>query len=69
MPEISAGIVGATGAVGTVTLELLERARRWAPWMVTKTGMMLGIGEETGEVLAVLRDLVEREVDILTLGQ
>jgi lipoic acid synthetase len=57
------------GGVYAVTLELLDRARRWAPWMVTKTGMMLGIGEETGEILAVLRDLVEREVDILTLGQ
>jgi lipoic acid synthetase len=37
--------------------------------MVTKTGMMLGLGETTAEVLAVMRDLVERDVDILTLGQ
>jgi lipoic acid synthetase len=37
--------------------------------MVTKTGMMLGLGEETAEVLAVMRDLVERDVDILTIGQ
>jgi lipoic acid synthetase len=36
---------------------------------VTKTGMMLGLGEETPEILAVMRDLVVREVDILTLGQ
>jgi lipoic acid synthetase len=57
------------GGVYEVTLELLERARAWAPGMVTKTGMMLGLGEETPEVLAVMRDLVERDVDILTLGQ
>ncbi|HET9581430.1 MAG TPA: lipoyl synthase [Gemmatimonadota bacterium] len=52
-----------------VTLELLRRARERAPGMVTKTGMMLGLGERTAEVLAVMRDLVERDVDILTLGQ
>ena len=52
-----------------VTLELLRRVRIRAPGMVTKTGMMLGLGEETAEVLAVMRDLVERDVDILTLGQ
>ncbi|HUF88367.1 MAG TPA: lipoyl synthase [Gemmatimonadota bacterium] len=57
------------GGVYAVTLELLERARAWAPGMVTKTGMMLGLGEEIPEVLAVMRDLVERGVDILTLGQ
>jgi lipoic acid synthetase len=57
------------GGVYAVTLELLTRARALAPGVVTKTGMMLGLGEEIPEVLAVMRDLVEREVDILTLGQ
>lgn len=57
------------GGVYEVTLELLDRARRWAPRSVTKSGMMLGLGEEHGEVIAVLRDLVERGVDILTVGQ
>lgn len=57
------------GGVYSTSLEVLERARRTAPRMVTKTGMMLGLGEETGEVVAVMRDLVERGVDILTLGQ
>ncbi|MFN2383529.1 MAG: lipoyl synthase [Gemmatimonadota bacterium] len=57
------------GGVYATSLALLERARTLAPGMVTKTGMMLGLGEEPDEVLAVLRDLVEREVDILTLGQ
>lgn len=57
------------GGVYATTLELLDRARRLEPPLVTKTGMMLGLGEETDEVLAVMRDLVERGVDILTLGQ
>jgi lipoic acid synthetase len=57
------------GGVYATSLELLSRARAWSPGIVTKTGMMLGLGEETAEVLAVMRDLVEREVDILTLGQ
>jgi lipoic acid synthetase len=57
------------GGVYATSLELLTRARAWSPGVVTKTGMMLGLGEETPEVLAVMRDLVEREVDILTLGQ
>lgn len=57
------------GGVYETSLELLERARVLAPWVVTKTGMMLGLGEETSEVLTVMRDLVERRVDILTLGQ
>lgn len=57
------------GGVYETSLDLLERARASAPWVVTKTGMMLGLGEETSEVLTVMRDLVERRVDILTLGQ
>ncbi len=57
------------GGVYAITLDLLERARQSASSLVTKTGMMLGLGEETPEILAVMRDLVERGVDILTLGQ
>jgi lipoyl synthase len=36
---------------------------------VTKSGIMLGLGETTDEVIAVMRDLVNLKVDILTLGQ
>ncbi len=57
------------GGVYRTSLDLLARARAWEPGMVTKTGMMLGIGEEMEEVVCVMRDLVERGVDILTLGQ
>ena len=57
------------GGVYATSLDVLARARGWSSGVVTKTGMMLGLGEEMPEVLAVMRDLVERGVDILTLGQ
>ena len=37
--------------------------------LVTKTGIIVGMGEETHELLDVFRDLAERKVDILTVGQ
>lgn len=49
------------------TLELLERAKRRG--FITKTSIMLGLGEEPRELEEVLRDLRQVEVDILTLGQ
>jgi lipoyl synthase len=49
------------------SLELLERASRSG--MVAKSGMMLGLGETSDEVLGTMRDLVGRGVSILTLGQ
>jgi lipoic acid synthetase len=50
-------------------LEVLDRARRWAPDIPTKTGLMVGLGETTDEVLAVLRDLRAVDCQILTIGQ
>ncbi len=49
------------------SLELLHRAKKRG--FITKTGLMLGIGERTEEVLDVMRDLRKVECDILTLGQ
>lgn len=49
------------------SLELLDRAKRRG--FVTKTGLMLGIGERTEEVLEVMKDLRTADCDILTLGQ
>ena len=49
------------------SLELLERAKRCG--FSTKTGMMLGIGELTNEVIEVMKDLRNIDCDILTLGQ
>ena len=51
------------------TLELLDRARKYAPDIPTKTGMMMGLGEEQDEVVQVFKDLREVGVSILTLGQ
>jgi lipoyl synthase len=49
------------------SLELLQRGK--AQGFVTKTGMMLGLGEDDDEIDAVLDDLVSIGCDILTLGQ
>ena len=51
------------------TLELLDRSRKYAPGIPTKTGMMMGLGEENDEVVQVFKDLREVGVSILTLGQ
>ena len=50
-------------------LELLDRSRTYAPDIPTKTGMMMGLGEEQDEVIQVFKDLRQVGVSILTLGQ
>ncbi|MGQ0701910.1 MAG: lipoyl synthase [Gemmatimonadales bacterium] len=50
-------------------LELLARARRMAPDGLTKSGIILGMGEEWDELLVALEDLRRSDVNILTLGQ
>lgn len=51
------------------SLELLRQARRMAPTGVTKTGIMVGLGENTDEIMQVMDDLRAVDVDILTVGQ
>ena len=55
------------------SLEFLRRAKEIAAesgqTQVTKTGIIVGLGEEIHELLGVFRDLAERRVDILTIGQ
>jgi lipoic acid synthetase len=51
------------------TLELLERSRRYAPNIPTKTGLMVGLGEEHDELVQTFRDLREAGCGILTVGQ
>jgi lipoic acid synthetase len=51
------------------TLELLDRSRRYAPKIPTKTGLMVGLGEERDELVATFRDLREVGCGILTIGQ
>jgi lipoic acid synthetase len=50
-------------------LELLDRARRWAPEIPTKTGIMVGLGETLDEIVDVLSDLRKVDCQILTVGQ
>jgi lipoic acid synthetase len=50
-------------------LMLLEDAKRRRPDLRTKTGLMLGLGEQREELIAVFRDLAAVGCDILTLGQ
>ena len=51
------------------SLELLDRSRRYAPAIATKTGIMVGLGEEQDEVVQVFDDLRRAGVSILTIGQ
>jgi lipoyl synthase len=50
-------------------MEIFRYAKRIAPDIPTKTGMILGMGETMEEVVTVMRDLRDVDVDILTLGQ
>ena len=58
-----------SGARYERTLELLRYAKELNPTSVTKSGVMVGLGEETPELLEVFRDLAAVQCDILTIGQ
>ena len=58
-----------SGARYERTLRLLEYAKEVNPAGVTKSGVMVGLGEETHELLSVFRDLAAVGCDILTVGQ
>ncbi|MCA9263289.1 MAG: lipoyl synthase [Planctomycetales bacterium] len=51
------------------TLDFLRRVKWRNPAIKTKSGLMLGLGETTEEVLEVLADLLDAQCDFLTLGQ
>jgi lipoic acid synthetase len=51
------------------SLQLLRRTRELTPWIYTKSGIMVGLGETDAEVQAVMQDLRAVECDILTIGQ
>ena len=52
-----------------LSLELLARAKSLAPEGVTKSGMMVGLGETWQEIVATMRDLRAVDCDLLTIGQ
>jgi lipoic acid synthetase len=57
------------GARYFASLRLLQRVKELAPAMFTKSGIMVGLGEERDEVLQVMDDLRCAHVDFLTIGQ
>ncbi|HET8823888.1 MAG TPA: lipoyl synthase [Terriglobales bacterium] len=58
-----------SGARYERTLRLLEHSKEISPDIATKSGVMVGLGEDMAELLEVFRDLAVRKVDILTVGQ
>jgi lipoyl synthase len=58
-----------SGARYERSLDLLENAKKFFSGMVTKSGLMVGLGESTEELIEVFHDLGTRGVDILTVGQ
>src|SRR5437588_3052897 len=57
------------GARYFASLRLLDQAKQIDPATFTKSGVMVGLGEDRGEVLQVMDDLRAAEVDFLTIGQ
>jgi len=51
------------------SLELIRQTRALAPSVYTKSGLMVGLGESSDEILAVMQDLRDAGCDILTIGQ
>lgn len=51
------------------SLKLLKDFKQAVPHVPTKSGLMLGLGEEREEILTVLTDLRQHDVDMITLGQ
>jgi lipoic acid synthetase len=57
------------GADYARSLELLYTVKKLNPAIVTKSGLMLGLGESRDEVIEVMGDLREADCDLLTIGQ
>ena len=57
------------GSLYKRSLDVLHYVKDQAPQILSKTGVMLGLGEEKDELLQVFEDVAAQKVDILTLGQ
>ena len=57
------------GADYAASLQLLQRSKQLCPQIPTKSGLMLGLGEDKEEIVQVMRDLRAHQVNMLTLGQ
>jgi len=51
------------------SLDLLKRYKERCPTVLTKSGLMLGLGEEKEEVIQVMKDMRAHNIDMITLGQ
>jgi lipoic acid synthetase len=58
-----------SGARYRRSLQLLANVKKFAPGMLSKSGVMVGLGEGMEELIEVFRDLAAQHVDILTVGQ
>ena len=58
-----------SGARYERTVRLLDNAKKFSPGMITKSGVMVGLGETMTELVDVFKDLASVKVDILTVGQ
>jgi len=67
VPRLYPGI--RPGARYYQSLRLLDRVKQLAPGIFTKSGLMLGLGEEKAEIAQVMDDLRVADVDFITLGQ
>jgi lipoic acid synthetase len=56
-------------AVYANSLALLRHVKALAPHMVTKSGLMVGLGETEGELVEVFRNMRAHNIDVLTVGQ
>ncbi len=52
-----------------VSLQILKEAKKYNPKQITKSGLMVGLGEKSIEIIQVMKDLCEINCDILTIGQ
>ncbi len=57
------------GASFPQSVELLHRVKKLAPEVISKTGIMVGLGESRDEILDVMKQLVEARVEVFTIGQ
>jgi lipoyl synthase len=57
------------GARYFASIRLLQQVKEFDPSMFTKSGIMVGLGEERNEVLTLMDDLRAADVDFLTIGQ
>jgi lipoic acid synthetase len=57
------------GSLYSRSLKVLMRAGEWGDGIVTKSGIMVGVGETREEIMHVVRDLVDAQCAVLTIGQ